>query len=157
MNMRHESTTRPRGFWSRTRVRPLLGGRMGRVVRALRQKRPQEAMRSVPAFTRFVSVLMVAVFFVTGDPLHGATISWTQGATDFNAAASWVGGVVPTVSDTADFGATLTSAQSVSLSANSSVLGITMASPNAVTLNAASAKTLTLGSGGIQKTAGTGA
>ena len=69
MNMRHERTTRPRGFWSRTRVRPLLGGRMGRVVRALRQKRPQEAMRSVPAFTRFVSVLMVAVFFVTGDNL----------------------------------------------------------------------------------------
>ncbi len=76
MNMRFERMKRPRGLWERSRERYLLGGRVGRVVRALRQKRPQEAMREMPWFTRLVSMLMVVVFFVTGDPVHGATLVW---------------------------------------------------------------------------------
>jgi fibronectin-binding autotransporter adhesin len=76
MNLRFERMKRPRGLWERSRKRYLLGGRVGRVVRALRKKLPQEAMREMPWFTRLVSMLMVVVFFVTGDPVHGATLFW---------------------------------------------------------------------------------
>jgi autotransporter-associated beta strand protein len=82
--------------------------------------------------------------------LEAASITWNNTGTDFNAGASWTGGIAPGTADIAIF--TGTGVTNPALSAAASVKGL--AYSNATTSGyTISANTLTLGTGGIDASA----
>jgi len=82
--------------------------------------------------------------------IHGASITWNNSGTDFNAGASWTGSVAPGVADVATFtGARVTNP---ALSAAASVKGLAF-SDSAASAYTISGNTLTLGTSGIDASA----
>lgn len=83
-----------------------------------------------------------------------AAIDKADNSYDLNLASSWVGGMSPGAGDVAQWSAHVTTANTTSLGANLSWLGILIASPNGpVTINAGN--TLSLGNDGIDLSAAT--
>ncbi|MEI7728453.1 MAG: carbohydrate-binding protein [Verrucomicrobiota bacterium] len=106
---------------------------------------PQSAI--VRCLFWLLSVILVPV-------VGAATIDKTNNADALNLGSSWVGGVVPTAADVAQWSAIVTNANTVNLGANTNWLGLKLTSPGGnVVINGAN--TLTLGTSGIDLSAAT--
>jgi fibronectin-binding autotransporter adhesin len=97
--------------------------------------------------SRIVSAFLLASFYLA-TCAQATTIVKEDNADNLNLTTSWVGGVVPTSSDVAQWDSTVTAANATVLGADTNWAGITVISPGGtVTINAGN--TLTLGSAGI--------
>lgn len=83
--------------------------------------------------------------------LHAATIVKENNVNALNLTTSWVGGVVPTNADTAEWNSTVLVANTTAaLGGNADWLGMRVVSPGgAITVTHAAGQSLTIGSGGI--------
>ena len=106
----------------------------------------------------------VAVAFVAASTVAlGASITWNNSGTDFNAGASWAGGTAPVAVDTAIFnvsGTTNASAgalPSITTTTTLQQLRFSVNTANGYTLGAAAGQSLTLTSAGSGTAVGTGA
>ena len=105
---------------------------------------PIRCQLALPKLLVPVAMLLVASLVIT----TAATVDKAANADALNLGSSWLGGVPPTSADIAQWSATVTGANTVSLGANTNWGGLKILSPGgAVTINAGNA--LTLGAGGV--------
>ena len=100
------------------------------------------ARRGLPLFAIALPLLSSSI--------HGATITWNNSGTDFNAGASWTGGTAPGAADIATFTGARTTNPALSAAATVRGLAFSDAASSAYTI---SGNTLTVGTGGIDASA----
>src|SRR5688572_15921847 len=113
--------------------------------------------KTISVFGRVVTGIVALSLTVPTGALHAATIDKNNTGANLNTGGVWVGGVVPTSGDVAQFGSGITSITSANIGANTNWLGISVTSigPASFTIAASAGATLTLGSSGIDMTAAT--
>jgi fibronectin-binding autotransporter adhesin len=114
-------------------------------------------MKLNPAKSSFSLMLAVGLCLTAPFSSHAATRTKANNADNLNLTSSWVGGVVPTSSDVALWDSTVTSANTVSLGANTNWAGIQILNPGGlVTINGAGGSyQLSLGASGIDMSSAT--
>ena len=95
-------------------------------------------------------IVLCGICLLSQAALHAASISKADSTTALNLGGSWVGGVVPGVSDTMVVGLALTASRTAAIGAPMSVAGIDVANPNfAFTISASGSSALILGASGV--------